>query len=348
MFISPNQVGVYFMLYQIEPRRGLAAHKKSLTCSFFVRYFIVTRFGTSQVGFSSRRCRCRSDVTVENVSETSLAEMDRRQHCDVASQHLIDNSWVCVCSRVYPCLCVSVSEWHTWKANFLPKQKKNTYRRKIHWHVEVDRVSLSMCVCARIFCGFSWSTFPSGVCCSPATNIGKFLWGFWHKGEKPLPATFDDFPRTLSPSLAHRESVALPLPLPLSASTISPSLVASLSLLLSLLCSLAVLTIIFQIVASRLQQPPDARSTPLRKSDEKCFMAKHPSSSSSRSSRAAAARLPLPLSMSLLGLSASSVAASLNTFDFLEEKHFPTACVCVCSTLCLGCMCVRVWVCLCS
>lgn len=213
MFISPNQVGVYFMLYQIEPCRGLAAHKKSLTCSFFVRYFIVTRFGTSQVGFSLRCCRCRSDVIVENVSETSLAEIDRRQHCDVASQHLIDNSWVCVCSRVYPCLCVSVSEWHTWKANFLPKQKKNTYRRKIHWHVEVDRVSLSMCVCARIFCGFSWSTFPSGVCCSPATNIGKFLWGFWHKGEKPLPATFDDFPRTLSPSLAHRESVALPLPL---------------------------------------------------------------------------------------------------------------------------------------
>lgn len=150
MYISPNQVGVYFMLYQIEPCRGLAAHKKSLTCSFFVRYFIVTRFGTSQVGFSLRCCRCRSDVTVENVSETSLAEIDRRQHCDVASQHLIDNSWVCVCSRVYPCLCVSVSEWHTWRANFLPKQKKNTYRRKIHWHVEVDRVSPSMCVCAYI------------------------------------------------------------------------------------------------------------------------------------------------------------------------------------------------------
>lgn len=253
--------------------------------------------------------------------------MDRRQHCDVASQHLIDNSWVCVCSRVYPCLCVSVSEWHTWKANFLPKQKKNTYRRKIHWHVEVDRVSLSMCVCARIFCGFSWSTFPSGVCCSPATNIGKFLWGFWHKGEKPLPATFDDFPRTLSPSLAHRESVALPLPLPLSASTISPSLVASLSLLLSLLCSLALLTIIFQIVASRLQQPPDARSTPLRKSDEKCFMAKHPSRS--RSSRAAAAPLPLPLSMSLLGLICLKCCCFSYYFWLFGGKAF-SDCLCVC------------------
>lgn len=148
--------------------------------------FIVTRFGTSQVGFSPRTVLAvLCYVRVENVSENSLAEMDRRQSNATSRRSISSITYECVCVRVVVCLCVCMclSGTHE-KRIFSPSEKKKTYRRKIHWHVEVDRLSLSPCVCLCVcvracvrvyFCGFSWSSFSSGACCAPATNIGKFL-----------------------------------------------------------------------------------------------------------------------------------------------------------------------------
>lgn len=95
---------------------------------------------------------------------------------------------------------------HIWKANFLPERNKKKKRKYIvkRKTSENSTSGSGVCVCVSVFVSvwFGWvflgQSFPATECCSPATNIGKFLWGFATKAEKPLRQTFDDSPHTAS------------------------------------------------------------------------------------------------------------------------------------------------------